>query len=133
MVLTLKSLVPLLIATSVFFCSLLILSVLAWLWTTKITKKRIHFIEIHEEWWCPVFIRHYVQTSLAYGWHCFGAPKFLGNGANTVANILTPFFKANKFNVILDLCSGGSGYYIFLFFFFFFYFRKLKKLKKNTK
>ncbi len=103
---------------STWFCSLLLYGVLIFL-IVFFKGDRIHFIEIHEETWCPDFIRQFIQLNLQTGWTQPGMVGILAqrSPAQTVAKVIAKQFsdakkpseKDEKNLFILDLCSGSGG------------------------
>eukprot|EP01084_Bolivina_argentea_P123580 218994_1 len=76
--------------------------------------KRLHFIEIHEESWCPLFIREATLIQLQGGWEFYKLCEIIGYGlspAQTIGKIISDLFIKYNFecNVLLDLCTGASG------------------------
>jgi hypothetical protein len=66
------------------------------------TVRRIQFIEIHEQPWCPSFLRDGVTDALQFGFNLF---KTYG----PIAPDLQSAIDAERSGSIVDLCSGGGG------------------------
>jgi hypothetical protein len=66
------------------------------------TVRRIQFIEIHEQSWCPSFLRDGVTDALQFGFNLF---KTYG----PIAPRLQSAIDAAGSGSIVDLCSGGGG------------------------
>jgi hypothetical protein len=64
--------------------------------------RRLHLFEIHEQSWCPGFLRDSLTEWLRVLWEFSGAPKVIAPKLAAVAGRLgSPLF--------LDLCSGSAG------------------------
>ncbi|MEC7986001.1 MAG: hypothetical protein VX278_12625 [Myxococcota bacterium] len=63
--------------------------------------KRVHLFEIHEQWWCPSFIRDGVRDGLFTAW------KILF-WKNTLPH-LRDLLRRSKKPTLIDLCSGAGG------------------------
>lgn len=64
--------------------------------------KRIHFIEIHEQPWCPVTIR---EGSM----DCLRVLATVGQQFKNTAPLIVNVLGRVETNRIIDLCSGGGG------------------------
>eukprot|EP01084_Bolivina_argentea_P197988 339168_1 len=110
--------------SSILFCFLLWLvlmelyAVIIWC-ILYLKQDRIHFIEIHDQYWCPRFIRNIIINSIANGWCFFNMSNIIGSPALTASNIIYNLFhkhikqdnvcsRSDEF-VLLDLCSGSGG------------------------
>jgi hypothetical protein len=64
--------------------------------------KRIHFLEIHDQRWCPPSLRDALTRFLSF-FIFWGRPYF------PVAPLLAKTFNQTGTRTVLDLCSGGGG------------------------
>ncbi|MFK7817634.1 MAG: hypothetical protein AB8G99_02860 [Planctomycetaceae bacterium] len=64
--------------------------------------KRIHFLEIHDQKWCPASLRDALTRFLAFF-------IFWGRPYVSVASLLSQTLNRNGTRKVLDLCSGGGG------------------------
>eukprot|EP01083_Nonionella_stella_P042162 114060_1 len=91
-----------------WFIPLNLYAIVIWLICT-VTGKRLQFIEISDQNWCPQLFRECVRNGLHYGWVFFGLTDYFGSPALTVFNIISPYFTQLKCNLVIDLCSGSGG------------------------
>eukprot|EP01084_Bolivina_argentea_P213228 362210_1 len=105
----------LLLLCSCWFCSFSLYSIIIW-FITFIKQNRIHWIECHEETWCPILFREIIINSIQVFWCSFGLTDIFGSPAATVAFIIYNLKQKhtnnnlNKYKLtILDLCSGSGG------------------------
>ena len=70
---------------------------------------RFHWIEIHEEEWCPSFLRQMAQKCLQMGWQFYGLGEYVGSPADSIASVIVEQLKTFNCDSIFDLCSGSCG------------------------
>jgi hypothetical protein len=75
--------------------------------------RRIHFIEVHEENWCPAVLRSLVVDYLRVLW-TFSLTRFIPSPAENLASAIAPVFSSLKVRTVLDVCSGGGGPWFWL-------------------
>eukprot|EP01083_Nonionella_stella_P032396 88691_1 len=106
-----------LVMSSCWFSFLIHYALIIWI-VVYCKRRRIHWIEFHEQTWCPLFFREVMTNCMQGYWCLFGLPYFIGSPAQTAANIIHQCqrnitIKSNylhKYRLnMLDLCSGGSG------------------------
>ena len=93
--------------SSMFFC-LQLYAVIIYLIVT-IKGARIHWVEIHEEEWCPSFFLFFLQKCLQIGWQFFGMNECFGSPADSIASVIVQQLQSFNCHSILDLCSGSCG------------------------
>lgn len=106
-----------LILTVIFYLPFVVQGLVCWIIIT-VTGKRVHYIEIHEESWCPQWLRDTLLVQLQGGWYFYGITKIYGGlspGA-TMGDIMSDILFANEkesqyeqMTMLLDTCSGASG------------------------
>eukprot|EP00483_Globobulimina_turgida_P004979 UN04989 len=94
---------------------LLLYSAIIW-FITFLKQDRIHWVECHEETWCPLLFREIIRNSIQLFWCVFGLTNVFGSPAQTVASIIYEVQQKHVDNnigqhklTILDLCSGSGG------------------------
>ena len=103
-----------LIGCLIYYLPLVCLGFICWV-RIYLTGKRIHYIEIHEEKWCPQYLRDTVLIQLQGGWTFYGIPTICGglSPAETLGEIISKILfnnnKYEKMSMLLDTCSGASG------------------------
>ena len=82
----------------------------------KITGKRVHGIEMHEESWFPETLRDLILMQLQGGWELYQINSYFGglNPAQTIGHVISDFIenkhqKYQNIKAIFDVCSGASG------------------------
>jgi len=79
--------------------------------------RRIQFIELHEQPWCPSSVRNGITDALQFGFNLLGAYA-------PIAPLLQDALDCSGSGSIVDLCSGAGGPWSKLF-------RKLRSLKPD--
>src|SRR5208283_5850397 len=69
---------------------------------TELPMRRIHFIELHDQPWCPSTIRDGVTDALQFGFHLFQV-------YGPIVPLLQRLIDSTGTCSIVDMCSGGGG------------------------
>ena len=70
----------------------------------NIPATRYHLLEVHDESWCPIFVRMFVQQALHFLWTNLQLYRVV---VPLLAQVLEGLAEDER--NIVDLCSGGSG------------------------